>query len=36
MARSGKGGTSRGTSSASRRTIRDRVTDRNSPDFTPF
>lgn len=34
--RSRKGGKSRGATSASRRQIRGRVTDRNSPDFTPF
>jgi hypothetical protein len=36
MARSAKGGKTRGATSASRRRIRDRVTDRNSTDFTPF
>lgn len=34
--RSSKGGKSRGASSASRRTIAPRVTNRNDPNYAPF
>lgn len=36
MARSNKGGKSRGSSSASRRNPLRRVTNQNSPNYTPF